>query len=190
MGTDPINNKQLGGVTYNANQFDAQELGNGRFQLTAKKGGEKLIFNQQQQTEVKVRAGQHDYYRYSDGSQSEHASKYIDGKSEAGIPMKKAKPRIEMSTDKGLFVDDNNFTISDMMGATFTSSTKTVANVTVKDSSNVKVDLAANDSTLFGDTAIISDGENNVVKMDSKDIAKINSVTVEGEGTAAQKDYE
>ena len=190
MGTDPINNKQLGGVTYNANQFNAQTLGNGEFALTAKKGGEKLIFRQQQQTEVKVKDGEHDYYRYSDGSQSEYPSQYIDGKNEAGIPMKKANPRIEMRTDKGLFVDDNNFTISDMMGATFTSSTKAVANVTVKDSSDVKVDLAKNDSFLFGDTAKIEGGENNEVKMDSKDSARINSKAVEGEGTAAQKDYE
>jgi hypothetical protein len=41
----------------------------------------------------------------------------------------------------------------------------------------------------YGDTAEVNDGENNSVKLDPKDKAKINSQHIEGEGTADQKDY-
>ena len=190
MGSDPINNKTLGGVTYNANQFIGRDLGNGKFELKAKHGGETLIFGQQDHTEVKAGNKVPDYYRYSDGSTNETGeNRWINDHYETGEPMRKANPSIKMKTDDGLFVDDNEFTIADMMGATFTSSTDTVANVYVDNSSDVKIDLAANNSKLFGDYAEIHGGENNEVIMDSKDRAQLEGHEVEGEGTAAQKDY-
>ncbi len=200
-GTDPVNNQTLGGVTYNANQFTGRDLGNGKFELKAKHGGETLIFGQQNQKTRQAAKGERaDFYQYPDGTTGDNRYKgigehyddngnYVGYRSLEGIPMKNMNPRIEMKTDKGWFVDDNNFTIADMMGATFTSSIETVANVKVENSNNVKVDLASNDSGYYGDHADIKGGENNVVIMDSKDRAKINGKSVEGEGTAAQKDY-
>ena len=187
MGSsDPVNNQTLGGVTYNANLFTGRDLGNGKFELKAKHGGETLIFSQQQKEQ---------YYAYSDGSRAEDPREERQIRDVQGTyrwespKLHERNPRIEMKTDKGWFVDDNNFTIADMMGATFTSSTETVANVNVINSNDVKVDLAANDSGYFGDHATIKGGENNIVIMDSKDSAKINGKSVEGKGTAAQKDY-
>lgn len=49
--------------------------------------------------------------------------------------------------------------------------------------------MAANDSKWYGDTATVEGGANNKVILDKEDTAKINEYDVEGQGTAAQKDY-
>ena len=189
MGSDPINNKTLGGVTYNANQFTGRDLGNGQFELKAKHGGETLIFGQQSKAQ---------YYGYSDGSRANNSneSKLVlrNGANgayhvEENAQLMETNPRIEMKTDEGWFVDDNNFTIADMMGATFHASEETVANVRLENSSGVTLELGVNASKYFGDHAEIIGGENNEVVMDDKDSAKIEGNLVEGRGIAAQKDY-
>ena len=75
------------------------------------------------------------------------------------------------------------------MGATFTSSENTVSHVDLKDSSNTTIDLAANDSKWYGDDAQVTGGANNKVILDNNDTATIEGNPVEGQGTAAQKDY-
>lgn len=188
---EPISTKTLGGVTYNANQFTGRELGNGQFELKAKNGGETLIFGQQNQTEVKAGNGRAEYYRYSDGSISETGGNiWIKDHYENGEPMKKANPRIELNTDNNLMYDDNHFTISDMMGATFKSSKETVAHVKLENSEDTTINLAANQSKWYGDDAKIEGGKNNTVILDAEDSARINGKAVKGEGTADQKDYE
>lgn len=170
---DPISTKKLGGVTYNANQFKGETLQDGRFKLTAKKTGETLIFSQQPKgvPQKKDVWGGDDYQ-------------------ENGVRMRPLNPKIELNVDKGLLYDDNNFSLTDIMGATFTSSKDAVSNVDLKECQNVTVDLAANDSKLFGDYAYIDGGNDNRVKLDVKDSAYMNYKTIEGEGIADQKDYE
>ena len=76
-----------------------------------------------------------------------------------------------------------------MLGATFTSSKDTVSHVNLSNSSNTTINLAANDSKWYGDTATVEGGANNKVILDKEDTAQINGYDVEGQGTAAQKDY-
>ena len=141
----PINNKTLGGVTYNANTFEGKALKDGKYQLTSKNGGETLIFGQQQDGKIEVR--------------------------------------------NGIFDTFSNFTISNIKGAEFKSSKKTMCNVDVNDCENVTVDLAHNKTIFCGDVANIKGGKNNEVILDSKDYAYIKDEKIKGEGTAAQKDY-
>lgn len=179
---EPVNTKIIGGVRYNANQFTAKELGNGKFELKAKNGGETLIFPQQpvlkplpeeQQTNGEMVPVPGDT----------HGAKYNSG------IFRETNPRIELKTNKNLMYDDNYFTISDMMGATFTSSKNTVAHVKLEDSEDTKINLAANDSKWYGDHANIQGGQRNKVILDKEDSARINGRSVEGKGTADQKDY-
>ena len=60
----------------------------------------------------------------------------------------------------------------------------------VQDNQNPTVDLAANDSSWYGDYAKIEGGSNNKLILDEEDKAVINWCNVTGEGTATQKDYE
>ena len=178
-GNQPVNTKILGGVCYNANKFTGKDLGNGKFQLTAKEGGEIIVFGQQPESG----------YRYSDGTmaESKYASRWNGDKREDPIFF---KPEIVMSTNTGnLFVNKNSFTIRDIDGAKFESSTKTVANVKLKNCKNTTVDLANNKSSHFGDSAKIEGGKDNEVILDKKDVATINNKNIEGAGTASQKDY-
>ena len=80
--------------------------------------------------------------------------------------------------------------MTDIFGATFSTSSKTVSHVTTDTSYNCKIDLSANDSVLFGDNAKIKGGSNNTVILDDKDSAKIGSKSIKGKGEAAQKDYQ
>ena len=75
------------------------------------------------------------------------------------------------------------------MGGYFTSSENTVSHVTLTNSSDTTIDLAANNSKWFADDATVKDGANNTVILDGQDTAIINNKSVEGEGSAAQKDY-
>lgn len=177
--TEPIKTKTIGGVTYNANQFRGQKLENGEFKLTAKKTGETITFKQQPEAipaEANIAYGRSEYYY------------------ENGIRMRTIKPEVKLSVDDGLFYDDNNFTLTDIMGATFKSSKESVSKVTLDACQDTNVDLSANRSTLFGDYAKIDCGKNNQVILDDKDSASFLSLkkssTVEGKGVADQKDYE
>ena len=170
---EPISTKKLGGVTYNANQFTGEKLQDGKFKLTAKKTGETLIFGQQ----PKGVPQKENTYQDSD---------YVEN----GVRMRQLNPKIELDANKGVFYDDNNFSLTDIMGATFSSSQDAISHVDLNDCENTKVDLAANDSRWFGDTASVQGGKGNRVILDSQDSAEIGYDSIEGEGIADQKDYE
>ena len=109
---EPISTKKLGGVTYNANQFRGQKLENGEFKLTAIKTGETITFKQQPEAipaEANIAYGRSEYY-YKNGTR-----------------MRTIKPEVKLSVDDGLLYDDNNFTLTDIMGATFKSSKEAVS---------------------------------------------------------------
>jgi hypothetical protein len=98
-------------------------------------------------------------------------------------------PRVSQWVDNGWIYDDTSFIISDVMGATFKSSKDTVSHVTLDNCKQTEVDLAANNSRWYGDEATIKGGEENEVILDKNDSAVINGKSINGKGTAAQKDY-
>lgn len=193
---EPISTKTLGGVTYNANQFTGRELGNGQFELKAKNGGEKLIFPRQSDLRT---VGYETKYYTPDGKEYTHQRYGMDGLesfdgqklTKKDIPIYgERNAKIELNTHDHVMYDDNHFTISEMMGATFSSSKDTVAHVKLENCESTTVDLAANRSRWYGDNAKIEGGQGNKVILDDEDSAKINGKSVKGEGIADQKDYE
>lgn len=190
--TEPVNNKTLGGLTYNANQVSStRKLKNGKFEITFKTG-EKLTYPQQKDLEVggepnyygEVKADGNLNYTAKSGEKIHGENTYI----KAGTVFPR-NAKVTQSIDKGIIYDDTNFDITNVMGATFTSSKDTVAHVNLNNSSNTTINLAANDSKLLGDVANIEGGANNKVILDKNDKAKIDGTQIEGDGTAAQKDY-
>lgn len=158
--TEPVNMKTLGGLRYNANLVSsARKLENGKFEIIFK-SGEKITYPYQ----TDFVPSDDDYY-------------------------KAANPTIKQKTDSGLVYDDTYFDITNVMGATFTSSKDTVSHVALRNSSDTIIDLSANDSKWYGDDAKVSGGANNKVILDNNDTATIEGNPVEGQGTAAQKDY-
>ena len=193
---EPISTKKLGGVTYNANQFTGRELGNGQFELKAKNGGEKLIFPRQSDLRT---VGYETKYYTPDGKEYTYQRYGMDGLesfdgqklTKKDIPIYgERNAKIELNTHDHVMYDDNHFTISEMMEATFSSSKDTVAHVKLENCESTTVDLAANRSRWYGDSANIKGGQNNRVILDNEDSAKINDKPVKGEGIADQKDYE
>lgn len=175
--TKPIKTRKIGGVTYNQNQFRGEKLKNGEFKLTVKKTGETITFKQQPETipaEKNVTYSRREYY-YKDG-----------------VRVRTIKPEVKLSVDDGLIYDDNNFTLTEIMGATFKSSKEAVSRVTLDACQDTTVDLSANESKLFGDYAKINRGKNNQVILDEKDTARfdVSPADIEGKGFADQKDYE
>lgn len=83
----------------------------------------------------------------------------------------------------------SDFSITDCMGAKFSSSKENISEVNLYGCKDCEVDLAANNSKLFADRAFVVGGENNKVKLDARDKACINNNYVKGEGTAAQNEY-
>lgn len=169
--TEPVDMKKLGGLSYNANLVSsAKKLKNGKFEIVFK-SGEKITYPYQK-----------DFVR-ADGSHGKaKTGEDIDGDGYRNAA-------IRQSINGGLIYDDTYFDITNVMGATFTSSKDTVSHVNLSNSSNTTIDLAANDSKWYGDTATVEGGANNKVILDKEDTAKINEYDVEGQGTAAQKDY-
>ena len=169
--TEPVDMKKLGGLSYNANLVSsAKKLKNGKFEIVFK-SGEKITYPYQKDfvpSEMRNVAltGEKMYY-------------YSNSRDAA----------IHQRTDGSLIYDDTYFNITNVMGATFTSSKDTVSHVNLSNSSNTTIDLAANDSKWYGDTATVEGGANNKVILDKEDTAQINGYDVEGQGTAAQKDY-
>lgn len=169
--TEPVDMKKLGGLSYNANLVSsAKKLKNGKFEIVFK-SGEKITYPYQK-----------DFVR-ADGSHGKaKTGEDIDGDEHRNAA-------IRQSINGGFIYDDTYFDITNVMGATFTSSKDTVSHVNLSNSSNTTIDLAANDSKWYGDTATVEGGANNKVILDKEDTAKINEYDVEGQGTAAQKDY-
>lgn len=169
--TEPVDMKKLGGLSYNANLVSsAKKLKNGKFEIVFK-SGEKVTYPYQkdfvpsEMQNVALTGEKMDYY-----SNSRDAA-------------------IHQRTDGSLIYDDTYFNITNVMGATFTSSKDTVSHVNLDNSSNTTIDLSANGSKWFGDEATVTGGANNKVILDKEDTAKINGRKIEGQGTAAQKDY-
>ncbi len=106
--------------------------------------------------------------------------------------MRTIKPEVKLRVDDGLLYDDNYFTLTDIMGATFKSSKEAVSKVTLEACQDTNVDLSANESKLFGDDARIKHGKNNQVILDEKDTAGFYArlYNIKGRGVADQKDYE
>lgn len=170
--TEPVDMKKLGGLSYNANLVSsAKKLKNGKFEIVFK-SGEKITYPYQK-----------DFVPIDGSSGIAKTGEDInngDGHRNAAIHQR---------TDGSLIYDDTYFNITNVMGATFTSSKGTVSHVNLSNSSNTTIDLAANDSKWYGDTATVEGGANNKVILDKEDTAQINGYDVEGQGTAAQKDY-
>lgn len=144
--TKPINMKTLGGVSYDANLVkSATKLKNGKYQLIFNTG-EKFVYPEQKPSD----------YKKADGG-------------------KNKKPYIKQTVDKNLLYDDNYYDIAYVMGATFSSSKKAISHVKLTDSYKTTINLAANDSKVFGDDASIVGGAENQLKLDPKDKAKINN---------------
>lgn len=168
--TEPVDMKKLGGLSYNANLVSsAKKLKNGKFEIVFK-SGEKITYPYQKDfvpSEMRNVAltGEKMYY-----SNSRDAA-------------------IHQRTDGSLIYDDTYFNITNVMGATFTASKNTVSHVNLDNSSNTTIDLSANGSKWFGDEATVTGGADNKVILDKEDTAKINGRKIEGQGTAAQKDY-
>lgn len=169
--TEPVDMKKLGGLSYNANLVSsAKKLKNGKFEIVFK-SGEKITYPYQKD------------FVLSDGSSGiAKTGEDIDGDGHRNAA-------IRQSINGGFIYDDTYFDITNVMGATFTSSKDTVSHVNLSNSSNTTIDLAANDSKWYGDTATVEGGANNKVILDKEDTAQINGYDVEGQGTAAQKDY-
>ena len=169
--TEPVDMKKLGGLSYNANLVSsAKKLKNGKFEIVFK-SGEKITYPYQKDfvpSEMRNVAltGEKMYY-------------YSNSRDAA----------IHQRTDGSLIYDDTYFNITNVMGATFTASKNTVSHVNLDNSSNTTIDLSANGSKWFGDEATVTGGANNKVILDKEDTAKINGRKIEGQGTAAQKDY-
>lgn len=169
--TEPVDMKKLGGLSYNANLVSsAKKLKNGKFEIVFK-SGEKITYPYQK-----------DFVRIDGSSGIAKTGEDIDGDGHRNAA-------IRQSINGGFIYDDTYFDITNVMGATFTSSKDTVSHVNLSNSSNTTIDLAANDSKWYGDTATVEGGANNKVILDKEDTAKINEYDVEGQGTAAQKDY-
>lgn len=169
--TEPVDMKKLGGLSYNANLVSsAKKLKNGKFEIVFK-SGEKITYPYQKD------------FVQADGSYGKaKTGEDIDGDEHRNAA-------IYQRTDGSLIYDDTYFNITNVMGATFTSSKDTVSHVNLSNSSNTTIDLAANDSKWYGDTATVEGGANNKVILDKEDTAQINGYDVEGQGAAAQKDY-
>lgn len=169
--TEPVDMKKLGGLSYNANLVSsAKKLKNGKFEIVFK-SGEKITYPYQK-----------------DFVPSEMQNVALTGE-KMGYYSNSRDAAIHQRTDGSLIYDDTYFNITNVMGATFTASKNTVSHVNLDNSSNTTIDLSANGSKWFGDEATVTGGANNKVILDKEDTAKINGRKIEGQGTAAQKDY-
>ena len=179
--TEPVDMKKLGGLSYNANLVSsAKKLKNGKFEIIFKTG-EKLVYPQQED----FKPGHGMAFSYD-------LDKYVPA-AETGEALDISKvdrqATIFQSNHGGLMYDNTYFDIRNVMGATFTSSKDTVSHVELNNSSNTTIDLSANNSKWFGDKARVKGGANNKVILDKEDTAIINGHYIDGQGTAAQKDY-
>ena len=191
--TQPIENRTLGGLTYNHNMVkSAKKLEDGNYEIIFKTG-EKLTYPEQKDFEL----GEFKPIRW-DAKQATMAKtgeklpntvevSYYDTEVPPSLPR---NAKVEVSIEDEMFVDDSRFNITNVMGATFTSSKDARTTVNLNNSSDCTIDLGANDSTfLYQDKATVKDGARNIVKLDDNDSAVINNKRVESKGTAAQKDY-
>ena len=120
--TEPVDMKKLGGLSYNANLVSsAKKLKNGKFEIVFK-SGEKITYPYQK-----------DFVRSDGSSGIAKTGEDIDGDGHRNAA-------IHQRTDGGLIYDDTYFNITNVMGATFTSSKDTVSHVNLSNSSNTTID--------------------------------------------------
>lgn len=188
---NPVNTKTLGGLTYDANLVrSARKRNDGKYVIVFKTG-EEFIYPEQKPFKPELQFGAD-----SGWVNNYHHPKAVTGEAlpspQQYFSSGETVPRnasIKLENTDGLLYDTTNFTITNVMGGYFSTSEKTISNVTLKNSSGTTIDLAANDSAWFSDYADIKGGANNRVILDSKDNAIINDKIIRGEGTASQKDY-
>ena len=196
----PIKTATIGGVKYNANLFDAKDLGNGKYQLTSKKTKEIMIFPQQSTT--RDYEDDRNYYyngRKLDPNETFNGKKVSQMSDEElynyGVETTCRTPKISLDIDEGMIWDDAYYTISQVDGLEFKSSKESVSHVQLEDCNDGQIDLSANNSRHYGDSATISGGSGNEVIMDDQDTAqieregKVHPAYTRGAGTAAQDDY-
>lgn len=183
---DPIKNVTLGGLTYNANDAKtAKENGDGTYTIFFKTG-ETLTYPKQSGLRMKPEDEQWNGEMLQ--SPDDPDAKYNSGVFDA------VHPRVSQRVDGGLITDDVYFDISEVMGAKFTSHKDNVSKVTLQDCVDTMVNLAANNSRVWGDTVKIKGGSGNEVVLDKKDSATIvqpkRNINIEGKGIAAQNAYD
>lgn len=177
---DPVKLVTLGGLTYNANLATGRDNGNGTFTISFK-SGEKITYPEQ----PKLRQLPED--EQTNGEMKPDPSR-PGAMYNSGV-FREANPRVEQKIDSNLVYDDTYFNITDVMGATFSSSKDTVSHVNLTDCVDTTVDLAKNQSRWYGDNAKVKGGHGNEVKLDDEDTANIDGHLISGEGTAAQDSY-
>lgn len=179
--TEPVNMKKFGGLSYNANLVSStRKLKNGNYEMIFK-SGEKITYPYQK--DFVPDKG------YTDTAVTgEDMGTYVDADFYPNERVPR-NARIDQSINENLVYDDTYFDIRNVMGATFTSSKDTVSHVKLNNSSNTTIDLSANNSKWYGDDASIQGGANNRVILDKEDSARIKGRSINGQGTAAQKDY-
>lgn len=178
---DPVKLVTLGGLTYNANLATGKDNGNGTFTISFK-SGEELTYPEQPVLMQKPKDEQ------KNGKMKPVPNGRMGEQYNAGV-FREVNPRVEQRIDSGLIYDDTYFNITDVMGATFTSSRDTVSHVTLDDCVDTTVDLAKNQSRWYADHANVNGGHGNEVILDDEDTAHIDGHNISGRGTAAQDSY-
>lgn len=182
--TQPIDNRTLGGLTYNHNMVrSAEKLDNGNYEIIFKTG-ETLTYPEQKDFVPEDKTFP-EYAKTGENLPPEEMPVL-------NISKKTTVPRhaqIKVSIEDGLFYDKSKFNIANVMGATFSSeASSNRAEVLLYNSSDCTIDL----SNIYGaqrDNAEIRNGARNKVELDRLDTAIINGKDVEGEGIANQEDY-
>jgi len=176
---DPIKMETHGGLRYNANEAKPSITKDGKFQLIFKSG--TLTYPQQ------------NYSGYQDANGRPVPGHVINAFSENlskhGIYPDNKKPEVREKSHGGLLVETTELNMANIMGATFTSSTDTQVKVKLTDGSTDNyIDLAANDSKVFGDSAFIDGGSGNTVKLDNQDFANVDGQIIDSKGEHKQPD--
>ena len=156
--TRPVSTKMFGGLTYNENDVTRTVKNQNGTFTLIFKDGAKLTYPKQEE-------GQMGRYGAWNSIIVRNENEYNDDNTE-----------------------NASYTLSSIMGATFTSSNKLSTRVTLDYCGECNVDLKSN--KLDGDIAHVNDGYNNVVDLGEHDVASFGKNFVWGAGKAAQKDCE
>lgn len=183
---EPIKTVTFGGLTYNANDVQSTST------ETDKKGNKTFIINFKTGETMKYPRQNYlgkliEEYDMVKGHKKSY--EYIINEQLYRTNSNDLQPKVEVKVKDGWIYDNTTFDISGVMGATFTTSKNTVAKVNLDNCYKCKVDLAANESSFYGDNAHIRGGNGNTVVLDSHDKASIHGKRIEGPGEADQKDY-
>jgi len=143
IGDKPPQKKSVGGVTYDANHFNATRLPDGRYQLQAKKSKEIIIFPAQSSTV------------------------------QTGDTTKPRQAEVKFNIERGLYWDDTKYNLSEIDGCEFQASKRGRTNVDLNNCTNSTVDLSANDSLFFGDHVKTNNHGNNTIILDRSDSAEV-----------------